>query len=63
MVEVDADFECALHDVVGFASLHVDNEADAAIFMLMTGVVETLSLRMLWMILHRESVGKVFRAA
>ena len=42
----------------GICVLHVDNEADAAIFMLMTGVVETLSLRMLWMILHRESVEK-----
>ena len=52
VVEVDADFQCALDDVVRLAAFHVDDEADTAIFVFVLGVVEALCFRLHMSLVH-----------
>jgi hypothetical protein len=42
VVEIHANLECALNYTVGLAALHVDDQANSAVFVFVTWVIKTL---------------------
>jgi hypothetical protein len=43
VVEIKANFERSFDDIVGLAALHIDDQADATVFMFILRVVKSLS--------------------
>ena len=52
VIEIHADLQRTLDDVMGFATFHIDDKADAAVFMFMLRIVETLCLGLKCCLIH-----------